>query len=696
MKNNVLAQLNTAKSAITSTLEVCLSSKNAKKITSSLSEAKSKMTEALSSVQEHPNKRNLAQTKKSLTVIDNLVTGLLEGVASREIKVKDFRAACNNLQSNFIPKLDESISSEVEKFKSEAGIVDDEVDQELTQDQQHLREVILAAAEDSEDEVSEDEEEEDPFDKEERIAKKLEQERAAGLNEISGDVERRLARMNQLRNQFPQRNGMKTPYTVLRMPVVPNFETESAKNPVLLDKLAIPYTEIPLGFSGRPTGITNPHKMERYVIFEQQMILLISKDHVENLLTHKTEEVGEENKDVARGIRQRRKELKKDLVEAEIVLDKIQEIVTGKIPNAAALEKLKEELDEKMFAMIENAITTNESQEEEVKRLASKLKEYNRAVDVSFNEVYTSQDRELIAQIETFDKQMDSVSRRLDARVQLYKTGAETKPVWPETTEERDKLTDKQRADLIFTHKEDLKNNSPLIRFTRDVEKLEQELNALEAKRKPMAKSLDSSKKKYAKSAALKKKLDQIAIMERKLNKVKAHERSRSRLLTDAEIFVKRLQTEIERHEENNKSVRKAIKRSGAPIVPEDYARSILSILNERSGSKYALVTPKFVHNPRNGGDLCFWLMPAGKLSALMRSTGGKAKVMQWDFPFQREEIKKLANQPSTGWIHIKDRTFDQVKDNPEMLKQWLEYEKNSKLRPKGWKSQYNKPKRID
>lgn len=697
MKNNVLAQLNNAKSAITSTLEVCMSSKNATKITSSLSEAKVKMTEALASVQDHPNKRNLTQTKKSLTVIDNLVSGLLEGVSSREIKVKDFRAACGNLQSNFLPKLDESISNEVEKFKAEAGISDDEEEievEELTADQKEIRQAILSAAEElSEDEL---EDEEDPFDREDRIAKKLDAEKVAGLNQISGDVERRLARMNALRSQFPQKNGMKTPYTILRMPVVPNFETESAKNPVLLDKLAIPYTEIPLGFSGRPTGITNPHRMERYVIFEQQYILLVSKDHIENLLTYKTEEVTEDNKDVARGIRQRRKELKKDLVEAEIVLDKIQEIVTGTIPNAAALATLKEELDEKMFAMIENAITTNESQEEEVKRLVAKLAEYNRAVDASFDEVYTAQDRELIAQLKAFDRQMDSIGRRLDARVQLYKTGAETKPAWPESAEERDKLTDKQRADLIFTHKEDLKNNSPLVRFTRDVEKLEAELNALEAKRKPAAKSLDSSKKKYAKSAALKKKLDQIVIMERKLDKVKIHERSRSRLLTDAETFVKRLQTEIEKHEENNKSVRKAIKRSGAPIVPEDYARSILSILNERSGSKYALVTSKFVHNPRNGGDLCFWLMPAGKLGALMRSTGGKAKVMQWDFPFQREEIKKLANQPSNGWVHVRDRTFDEVKDNPELLKQWLEYEKNAKVRPTGWKSQYNKPKRID
>lgn len=620
MKNNVLAQLNSAQSAIASTIEVCLSSKKAKAITSSLTEAKTKMTEALASVQDHPNRRNLSQTKKSLTVIDNLVSGLIEGVTSREMGVKDFRAACANLQTNFLPKLEESLSSEVEKFKAEAGIQDDNANvevEELTSDQQEIRQAILSA----EKEISEDEEEqeEDPFDREERIAKKIEQERAAGLNEISGDVERRLARFNQLRSLFPQRNGMKTPYTILRMPVVPNFETESAKNPVLLDKLAIPYTEIPLGFSGRPTGITNPHKMERYVIFEQQMILLVSKDHIENLLTYKTEEVSEENKDVARAIRNRRKELKEQLVEAE-----------------ATLEATKKAFDE------------SESHSPEIKRLEVKLKEYIRAVNETFNQAYTPQEHEVKALYDSTQKEMRQ------AHSKLAQTFGDLPKELVAELEEKEKAHDEA------------------------------------------TKALNKINRKYAKTESMKKKLDQIAIIERKLQKNNAAELARLRMVPEAEALIKRVQTEMERHEEGSKNTRKAIKRSGAPIVPEDYARSILSILNERSGSKYALVTPKFVHNPRNGGDLCFWLMPAGKLSALMRSTGGKAKVSQWDFPFQREEIKKLANEPSTGWVHIKDRTFDQVKDNPEMLKQWLEYEKNASKRPDNWKSQYNKPKRID
>jgi hypothetical protein len=597
-----------------------MSSKNATKITSSLSEAKNKMTEALASVQDHPNKRNLTQTKKSLTVIDNLVSGLLEGVSTREIKVKEFRAACGNLQSNFLPKLNESISNEVEKFKAEAGISDDEEEievVELTAEQKEIRQAILSAAEEvSEDEI---EEEEDPFDREDRIAKKLDAEKVAGLNQISGDVERRLARMNALRSQFPQKNGMKTPYTILRMPVVPNFETESAKNPALLDKLAIPYTEIPLGFSGRPTGITNPHKMERYVIFEQQFILLVSKDHIEDLLTYKTEEVSEENKDTARAIRQRRKDLKEELVRVTAELDTIKTEFEG-----------------------------SESNSPEIKRLEEKLKEYNRAVDETFKQSYTTEEKEA-----------------------------------------------KKLYDL--TLREMRQSHSKLAQTFGDLSKeLVEELEVKEKAHDEATKALNKINRKYAKTDSMKKKLDQIAIMERKLQKTNAKELERLRMVPNAESRIKRVQTEIERHEENNKSVRKAIKRSGAPIVPEDYARSILSILNERSGSKYALVTPKFVHNPRNGGDLCFWLMPASKLSALLRSTGGKAKVSQWDFPFQREEIKKLANQPSTGWVHVRDRTFDQVKDNPELLKQWLEYEKNAKLRPTGWKSQYNKPKRID
>lgn len=674
MKNNVLAQLNSAQSAIASTLEVCMSSKNAKQITSSLTEAKTKMTEALASVQDHPNKRSLSQTKKSLTVIDNLVSGLLEGLAAREIKVKAFRAACSNLQSNFLPKLEQSISSEVEKFKAEAGESDDEIsEEELTESQQEIRQAILSAAK----EVSEDEEEdeEDPFDREERIAKKIEQERIAGLNEVSGDVERRLARLRTTRNLLPQ--AMKTPYTIVRLPVVPNFETESAKNPVLLDKLAIPYTEIPLGFSGRPTGITNPQKMERYVIFEQQFILVVSKDHVNALLEHKTEEVGEENSDTARAIRERRKALKQELATAENALEKIRKAFQGGKLKSEELKALNKAIEDNpsdyYLNKIKIAFEHSESQSDEIKRLQTKLAEYVRAVNENFKQSYTAEEKEA------------------------------------------KKLYDKTKREMAQVH-------SKLEQAIGDLSKeLVAELEEKETAHEAATTALNKINRKYAKSAAMKKMLDQIAIMERKLQKVNAKELTRIRMVPEAEARIKRVEAERERHEENSKNTRKEIKRSGPPLTPEDYARSVLSVINERSGSKYALVTTKSVANPRNMRDYCFWLMPAAKLSALMRSTGGKAKVMQWDFPFDREETKKLANGPSTGWVHVKDRTFEEVKDNPELLKQWLGYEKNIKdldfetvrhspemfkhwleyaknasYRPKGWKSQFNKPKRID
>lgn len=596
MKNDVLSQLTLAKSTIASTLEVCLSSNKVKELNAVLSAARKQTTEAIASVVEHPNKRNLTQTRKSLTVIDNLLGGLIEGITSKELSPKEFRAVCGTLQSKFIPTFEESISSELDKFKAEAGIVEGEDDAELTEDQQDIRNAILAAGTTEEEEVSEDEEEESEHDREARIKQRAEEERQVELDGIAGDVGRRLTRLRGMRKLLPQR--MQTPYSVLRLPVVPNFETEAAKNPVLLEKLSIPFTEIPLHGSGVPVGL-NKVKMERYVIFEQQQILLISKDYVNQLLQRKTGERDAEVKEVIGDKKGRIKDYKSRIDNATAEIEK----ANNEIPTIRA----------------------------EIKRLSDKLdaKMRDRVVTSLLLQVDGPAEKKLVAEIAELEQKL--------------------------------KAHNVEKAEQVSMRAE----------VTKAIETLYKQRVA-KSKGKPK----------------IAKEVEQVFIIQSKLHKNNAQLLNVEQKIETLEANKRSAETQITKTQDSVKETRKAVKRSGAPITSEDYARSVLSVINERTGSKYALVTPIAAPNPRNArGILCFWIMPSSKLSAMMKATGGKAKVTQWDFPFESERHVQIQEERK-GWVH--------PSDDPSNA-DFLEFAKNKHHRPEGWKSRYGKPaKRID
>jgi hypothetical protein len=78
------------------------------------------------------------------------------------------------------------------------------------------------------------------------------------------------------------------------------------------------------------------------------------------------------------------------------------------------------------------------------------------------------------------------------------------------------------------------------------------------------------------------------------------------------------------------------IELNNRPLV--DYARSIVQILNDHTQIKFVLASERFVLSPRNADHVCFWIMPAQKLSALGRVTS-HTKVQSWDFPFSIEDF---------------------------------------------------------
>ena len=73
-------------------------------------------------------------------------------------------------------------------------------------------------------------------------------------------------------------------------------------------------------------------------------------------------------------------------------------------------------------------------------------------------------------------------------------------------------------------------------------------------------------------------------------------------------------------------------KKSVVEASPVDFAKSILEALNEKSPSKYTLVTDQVLVNPRNADILFFWVIPRKTLTALISK--GWSKVVQWGFPW--------------------------------------------------------------
>lgn len=618
MKNDVLAQLQKAQSTITSAMELCLKTKKVKEINTALSSAKEQTTEAMSSVLSHPNRRSLSKTKKSLQVLDNLVSGLMNGLAQKELGVKDFRAVCSTVQTKFIPQFSESLSNEAENFSQAA------TEPELSDTQKQIRDAVMAATENT---VAEPEEGE--TEREERIAReRRDRQQSIANDKNSSVIEQRFARYREERSRLPM--ALKTPYSVVRMSIHPRFENGSPTNPILLEKLGIPYSEIPLGSVPRSHGINTTQKVERYIILEQQMVLLVSKSHLSGILDRKKEDLQDENKEEFKSFRVRRKKLAAELLTATENIEKAR-----------------------------RAVADMESQAAEIKRLSEKIATFNSRIQGKLKSSYTEEDQQKIDARKAKLSEIDSLSEQHYALYQKRKTNF---------------------GDKLAQEHEEVKSKLDSARL---------ELNDLN-------KEVEEINRKYqTKYPEITKDMEQLAICERKLTNAQKIETQRQRMVADAETTAQRIKDAQERNEEALKEARRGAKVEKKHLddrsaTNEDYARSIISVINERTGSKYDLVTPKPIANPRNSKDiLCFWIMPAGKLSAMVRGSGGKATVQYWDFLVDRNQKDDVVAEAS----NLEDRQKKHV-DPREVpgTQEFYELSKNKHLRPKGWKSKYGKP----
>jgi hypothetical protein len=668
MKRRVLAQLDNVQALILSTVELCQKSNKSKVLQSTLASTKGEIGKTLESISESKKRRSLTQTKKALVSIDNTFSGLLEGLASKELSVKEFRSVCSNLQTKFVPKFVESLSSESEKIISRSAGESDvsapapvEADATLTDVQSRAKAAIAANAEWKEKlaeaantirqveaavvpgEDSEDEEDDKPEDEDEREARR-DNERIVRLSQEEKDVKRRFARMRAMRSLLPQ--SLKAPYELIRLPVAPIFETSNASNPYALQKAHVPFTEVPMPYAG----------MERYVIFEQQIIMLVSRSAI--------------NASIEAQVKGRQKFVRGFSKNKRGIIGELQEQLT------AIDEELKVERKKQKKSKLPKIV-----------EIQKKIDEANRSLNAKLVKGRTDKERELSREIFKADK----------------------------TEKESHEQGFLLAARNAFKRAEDAQKALPVDKRTGIDPQILKTLEEAEARYIKLNRQLNKLREARM-DAADRTLLAKNEVRLKKIEELRKEEDANTAVVRKLEEKRKALQEKLDKEEQNLEQGRKAVKK--APVMkPEDYAQTVLSIINERGATQYELVTKIHMPNPRNLQDIiCFWIMPKGKLAALLKASGGKAKVRQWSFPWDDAYHVSGKTEKRTGWTHISRRPLEDMQDpkgrlvkigdkvaryDMAQVDEFLEYPHNAEYRekfyPHGWKSKrIANPKRPD
>lgn len=286
MSKHVAASLQAITTSLTSMVEICSSSNKASTISAVLTSTGSEVDSVLEQLKKLP--RTYSKTKKSLVVLRNTISGMADGIAGRDLTVREFRAVCANMRDKFIARLDNSISEDQSKIPAARGtaaqIVEPGSDApELPEDLREMRSVILSggslqdmlsvvrkqladsnnraaalpAHREADHGAAEEEEDPDPVGTKRAttLTSFYEKEKEHGTRDLLA--------LNKFRDLFP--TSLKShvtdhTFTMVKMPIVPLFDQWNLTQGNFLTKLGIPH----LPLSG-------------YMIFKDQLLLVVSK-----------------------------------------------------------------------------------------------------------------------------------------------------------------------------------------------------------------------------------------------------------------------------------------------------------------------------------------------------------------------------------------------------------------------------------
>jgi len=265
-------------------VEICSTTNKASSIKAVLTSTGSEVDSVLERLKTLP--RTYSKTKKSLVVLRNTISGMADGLASRDLTVREFRTVCHNIRDKFITRLTDSISEDQSKIQVTDSVEAPAADaHDLPEDLQEMRGVILSGGSlqdmlsvvrkqlaDSNNRAasfphSNGTKPEDPAEDESYDPDPVGTKRTSTLNSYYEREKehgiRELQELNKFRDLFPvslKSHVTDHPFTMVRMPLVPLFDQWNLTQSNFLTKLGIPH--IPL--SG-------------YMIFREQLLLVVSK-----------------------------------------------------------------------------------------------------------------------------------------------------------------------------------------------------------------------------------------------------------------------------------------------------------------------------------------------------------------------------------------------------------------------------------
>ncbi len=591
MRNNIAAQLDTVHSVIGHCLTECAGTNKSAVLKAELAKAKNQITASVEALQNYSKPRAFTRTRKALVAIGNTVEGLYEGLATREIAMKDFRAVCSNLQTKFVPNFVKHLAAEVEALSGSTSVVQPEPEAEpeasaqivvperlqgLSADLKAVHSLadirrLLAAAPplpadpevvDHEQEAKDAADEESEEERSDREHKEAEY-RRQNADDISSLETLTILRAK--RNLLPQRLVKPNLFTIAKLPLVPifpeNFNITSERN---LKRNAIRHSII-----------------QGYAFLEEQLILCVSRTQIEKADVSKATKsdlvVKSKIKDIKK-VKEKTNDLSTELTQRNIDL----------ADELAKLNKRYEAMSEKTSKL-----------ELGYRATISKIYKISKPEKERIEAAFLSRKEELTELDDSETKQL----RRLHTGTGLVQP----------TTKELEKLkTAGDRQDALDAHRSSV--NAVLL-----------------SKAKAHIATLKKSERKEL--LLLKTKLEELRAELKKPRAIQKRIRDLKEMMKSVTSQLGDLENDAARRDKDIHNTKKLLKPKVAHVTPSDYAMTVLAHINEASGANYTLVTNEFKVNIRNADILCFWIMPAQKMNALFRDSGGKTKV-QWSFPW--------------------------------------------------------------
>lgn len=592
MHKKLAERLDTVHSVIGATLKLCAKEKEATALKTALKSAVKEINETVIALANSPKSRSLIKTRKSLVAIENTFDSLHGGLVARELKVKDFRAACSTLEAKFVPNFVKNLTEEVLNLPKENNVttavdaedvsivehvpVDNRVKEVLAAGGKTLAEQMASikrmlkeapvkqAVHDPEDDVAETEEE-----KAERLELEREADRLRREGQTDASSIETLMALRKKRSGLPTRLTKLQPFTIVKLPLVPVLvdnpfvvEGKGGKFERTMAQLAMKYSVI-----------------QGYPFLEEQLILCVSRSDIENANIRHKEDVKEVARFKVKGVKSSQKKAETLVAERQEKIDEYLDTLASLAKRKASMEQNNKPFEKQQREIINEIRAISKAEYERVL-----LKEITRRA--SYMELSEADQKHL-------------------ARISL-KTGHK-------------RLTsDEMKA-------RGLDSEEAASHYASGVQKV-----------LTKAANAEIATLKSADKAKLAKLIVQLVGLREKVKPYILYNKRVSDLgerIKNARVELAQFKDSVELKEEGIKAIRKAAKPKLNDITPIEYAMNVLAHINEISHSNYQPVVQEFKVNVRNADILCFWIMPAAKLQTFLKLGSSKAKI-QWAFPW--------------------------------------------------------------